>query len=141
MIRLTDMTLIAIAIGGAIWTFQIKHQAELSAKHLNKLRADIERQNEKIVLLEADWAIITSPDYLDPIARRYQSQLGLKEMESTQIVSIDELPPIRAVPEPEEVLAEGGAVDSIQTGGIGDGSGRNLTIPRRRPIFDNGGSN
>ena len=135
------MALIAIAIGGAIWTFQIKHQAELSAKQLNRLRADIQRQNEKIVLLEADWAIITSPDYLEPIAKKYQEQLGLKQMESTQIISLDELPPVRVPPEPEEMIAQGDGIDATMTGGISKSSSRSVAVPRRRPVFNGGGSN
>jgi len=140
MIRLTDMALIAVAVGGAIWTYQIKHEAELSAKRLNDLRAQIQAQNDKIVLLEADWAIFTSPDYLEPIAKRYETQLGLKQMESTQIVTARELPPVRLKPVQEEMIAEGEGIDTTLTGGIGTTPGKKLPRPKWRPIRRAGGA-
>ena len=120
MSRMTDFFLLTVAIGGAVWTYQIKHEAEQSAKQLNSLRAQISAQNRKIALLEADWALETSPSRLEKIAQRYTKQLQLRNMESSQIVDTSELPGLRVdrQTEGDETYArtEGGVV----TGGIGE---------------------
>ena len=69
--RITDIVLLAAAVGGAIYTFQIKHDAELSAKKLATLKAQIAAQHRKIALLEADWALETGPAWLENISMRH----------------------------------------------------------------------
>ncbi len=120
MIRLGDMMLLGVAVAGAVWTYQIKHEAELSAKHINNLNAEIAAQNRKISLLEADWAIETSPARLEKIATQFAPQLQLIPMSSSQIVDRSELPELRVNPEEadEEVFA--GRDGEIITGGIGN---------------------
>ena len=62
MLRLTDIILVFIVVAGAAWTYQIKYEAKNSADRPRDLNAKIAQQNEKIVLLQADWAIMTGPD-------------------------------------------------------------------------------
>lgn len=118
MIRITDMILLGAAVAGAVWTFQIKHDAEQSAKNLRSLSAQIRAQDRKIALLEADWAIETSPHRLEKIATQYSKQLELQPLESHQIVDTSELPGLRidrTISDDETYAArEGGVV----TGGI-----------------------
>ncbi len=120
MIRLRDIGLLGIAVAGAVWTYQIKHEAELSAKHINTLKAQIAAQNRKINLLEADWAIETSPARLEKIAEQFGAQLKLKQMSSSQIIDTTELPGMRVDREgnTEEVFV--GRNGELITGGIGD---------------------
>ena len=68
MIRIFDIMLLLAAIAGAVYTFQIKHEAEQAAKKLATLRAQIAAQDRKSDLLEADWALETSPARLEEIA-------------------------------------------------------------------------
>ena len=119
MIRLSDMMLLGVAVAGAVWTYQIKHEAELSAKHINNLNAQIAAQNRKISLLEADWAIEISPARLEKIATQFSTQLKLIPMSSSQIVDRSELPGLRVDREStgEEVFA--GRDGDVVTGGIG----------------------
>ncbi|MGI9364754.1 MAG: cell division protein FtsL [Rhizobiaceae bacterium] len=118
MIRVLDAVLLTGAIAGAIYTFQIKHEAELSAKRLATLKAQIAAQDRKIALLQADWALETAPGRLEKIAKRYSEQLMLRAMESTQIIEVHELPDLRPPPslEVDERLAED--PKALTTGGI-----------------------
>lgn len=118
MIRVLDAVLLTAAIAGAIYTFQIKHEAELSAKRVATLKAQIAAQDRKIALLQADWALETAPGRLEKIARRYSDQLMLRAMESTQIIEMHELPDLRPPPslEVDERLAEDSK--ELTTGGI-----------------------
>lgn len=119
MIRITDMALLGVAVAGAIWTYQIKHEAELSAKQLSTVRAQIAAQNRKIALLEADWAIETSPARLEIIAEQFLDQLKLKPMESNQIVDASELPGLRVDRTDENEKIYAGENGEMSTGGIG----------------------
>lgn len=124
MIRITDAVLLIGAVAGAIYTFQIKHEAELSAKQLATLKAQIAAQQRKISLLEADWALETGPGRLETIANQYADQLMLRPMDSSQIIETYELPAMRPLPEADDDVREasnGDASDkSLLTGGIGD---------------------
>jgi len=118
IVRIVDLALVAVAIAGAVWTYQIKHEAELSAKHTASIKTQIAAQNRKIVLLEADWAIETSPERLRAVSKRFQKQLALRPMESTQIIERHELPQLRDSPTDEEVETWAGKNDETATGGI-----------------------
>ncbi len=119
MIRITDSVLMAMAAAGAIYTFQIKHEAELAAKQLDTLQAQISAQDRKIALLEADWALETAPARLERIASQFNEQLQLQPMESTQIIDISELPGLRVErgDGDQEIFAQ--EQDGAVTGGIG----------------------
>jgi len=118
MIRVTDSVLIAAAIVGAIWTYQIKHEAEQSARKLSELRSKIARQENKITLLEADWAIMTSPGRLSGLAEKFSSDLELVPLSSSQIITLGELPELRPEPAQEQMQVENGDVDFTTTGSI-----------------------
>ncbi|MEE9375506.1 MAG: hypothetical protein V3V04_04160 [Rhizobiaceae bacterium] len=118
MIRITDTALLCIAVAGAIWTYQVKHEAELSAKRLNTIKAQIAAQDRKIALLEADWAIETSPARLEQIAKKYSKQLTLHPLESSQIIDATELPGFRIDRSDEEQKVYAGENNDLTTGGI-----------------------
>ena len=124
MIRITDAVLLIGAVAGAIYTFQIKHEAELSAKQLATLKARIAAQQRKISLLEADWALETGPGRLETIANLYAEQLMLRPMDSSQIIEAHELPAMRPEPDADDDVREANNGDesdkSLLTGGIGD---------------------
>ena len=124
MIRITDAVLLIGAVASAIYTFQIKHEAELAAKDLATLKAQIAAQERKIALLEADWALETGPGRLEVIANQFVDQLMLRPMESSQIIERHELPGIRPEPEIEDDTreADNGENDNsnLLTGSIGD---------------------
>ena len=124
MIRITDAVLLIGAVAGAIYTFQIKHEAELSAKQLATLKAQIAAQQRKISLLEADWALETGPSRLETIANLYAEQLMLRPMDSSQIIEAHELPAMRPEPDADDDVREANNGDesdkSLLTGGIGD---------------------
>lgn len=119
MIRIVDTILVAAAIGGAMWTYQIKHEAELSAKRIASVRSQIIAQDRKIALLEADWAIATDPSRLEKLAETFEAELSLRPIESSQIVSESELPAFRVDRDGEDDEIFAGEKDQITTGGIG----------------------
>ena len=119
MIRFFDVALLGAAIAGAVYTYQIKHEAELSAKNIRSLQAQISAQDRKIVLLEADWALETNPTRLRKISNQYENQLQLKPLDSHQIIDLTELPGLRQDREPVSDEVYAGKDGEIITGGIG----------------------
>lgn len=118
MNRLIDVILVLAVIFGAVWTFQIKHDAELTARELAQINRQISDQRNKIALLKADWEILTGPARLERVAGIFAGRLDLVPLEPSQIISLDELPPLRAEPDfdSEETTAsvEPQAQDSIK---------------------------
>ncbi|MEO1398790.1 MAG: hypothetical protein AAFU56_08000 [Pseudomonadota bacterium] len=139
MKRLMDLVLVAAVLVGAIWTYQIKHEAEVLSKKRTSLEAQIAAQDRKILLLNADWALETAPARLSALAKRYSDQLDLVPMESTQIATTEELPAMRQERDDSLDTAQNGAksddvsgtrgpgIDKILTGGISDLIDRELS--------------
>ncbi len=124
MIKASDIVLTGLMIVAAVWTFQIKHEAELSSDKVAKLMRQIDREKDKIDLLEADWAVLTQPKHLQNVARKFAGELRLQQLEVDQIITLDDLPPMR---QPDEVdddpigaLARGEATDGVITGSVGE---------------------
>lgn len=115
MNRLIDIVLVLAVILGAIWTFQIKHQAEVTARELASVNRQIDSQRHKIALLKADWEILTGPARLDRVAGIFAGRLDLVPLDPSQIVSLDELPPLRPVPP----VGEAETTASVETPGQG----------------------
>lgn len=120
MIRITDAVLLAGAIAGAIYTFQIKHEAEMSAKQLATLKAQIAAQQRKISLLQADWALETAPARLEALSEQFSDQLMVRPMESSQIIELDELPDLRPQEELEADVIQAEGEAGLTTGSIDD---------------------
>ena len=123
MIKASDIVLTGLMIAAAIWTFQIKHEAELSSDKVAKLMRQIDRENDKIDLLEADWAVLTQPKHLQNVAGKFAGELHLQQLEVDQIITLENLPPIRQPDDPSYdpigALARGETADDVVTGSIG----------------------
>ena len=119
MIRPLDILLIGAVVAGAVWTYQTKHEAELSAARIAETKRQIAAENERIRLLEADWAIATSPERMEKLAERFAEQLKLEPLQSHQIIDRQELPPLREE-QPLDDDAYAGEIDRVTTGSIGD---------------------
>jgi len=118
MKRFIDLVLVMAVLVGAVWTYQIKHEAEMLSKKRSSLKAQIAAQERKILLLQADWALETSPTRLAVLAKRYAEQLGLEQLASTQIASVEELPAMRQ--ERDDSLDDTRTANKDQTSGPND---------------------
>ena len=119
MIRSSDIVLTGLMIAAAIWTFQIKYQTENSADTVSSLQAKINREKTKIDLLEADISVLSQPARLQDMADRFSKELELKPLDIDQIITPDELPPIRLPDDPIGALARGDeGIDNILTGSV-----------------------
>jgi hypothetical protein len=124
MIKPSDIVLSGLMIAAAVWTFQIKHEAELSSDKVAGLLRQIDREKDKIDLLEADWAVLTQPKHLQNMAGKFEGELRLQQLEVDQIITLDDLPPLRqpidSDYDPIGALARGIASGDVITGSVGE---------------------
>ncbi len=119
MIRPLDLILVGAMIASAVWTFQIKHEAELASEKVAGLQKKITLEKERINLLRADWALLTQPARLQELAKKFSDDLKLENLQPGQIVQLDELPDITPPDDPIGALAsENEILDDQVTGSI-----------------------
>lgn len=120
MIKASDVALTGLMIAAAIWTFQIKREAELSSEKVAELQQKIDKEKDRIGIMQADWALLTQPGHLKGVMERFSDELQLQQLSVDQIVTPDELPPMR-LPDSDPIgdMARSGT-DQIVTGSIGE---------------------
>lgn len=124
--RPSDLVLAIAVVGGAIWTYSIKHDAEDAADRVASLRHQIAAEQERIVFLRADWAYLNAPARLERLVARYGATLRLKPVEAHQWVDPFDLPAPEIVLPSEDDLREAGTVE-LTTGSV------RPTVPLPRP--------
>lgn len=95
MLRTFDIILIAMMIAAAAVTYTIKHGAEKQLADIRRLEQRINAEKDTLVLLRADWSLLTQPSRLQKLVDIYQGELNLSPVEARQFVSAQELPPVR----------------------------------------------
>ncbi|MGY8986199.1 MAG: cell division protein FtsL [Sphingomonadales bacterium] len=80
--------LVVLAAGGGI--FQLKYTIEVKDRELRQLEAKYVSDQKTIRVLEAEWAYLNSPAYLQDLSVRY---LGLRPSSSNQVLNdLEKLP-------------------------------------------------
>ncbi|MBS3649176.1 hypothetical protein KEU06_11210 [Pseudaminobacter sp. 19-2017] len=123
MFRTSDMVLIAVMVAAAAFTYKVKQEAEDQLAAVRKLESQIRLEEDSIVLLKADWSLLTQPARLQKLTEKYQTDLNLQPTDAHQFARIDEIP-VRPLDIKEiignslDLLAEGVAVDETTTGAV-----------------------
>lgn len=82
MIKLLHFALIAILLGGAGKLYTLKYQATADVTHIQRLKNDIAKEKDTIQRLEAEWAYLNRPDYLQSMVEKH---LAMKPLALNQI--------------------------------------------------------
>ena len=90
--RIVNLILLAAMLVGAAVTYDMKHKAELAADRVAALQADIARQKQEIILLKAEWSMLTQPSRLQATIQSYADHFQLQPFSPDQIATIDEIP-------------------------------------------------
>lgn len=91
MLRPLDIIMIGLLLGGAAFTFKVKHDSEVALERVAKLEKKIRDEQDAIDVLNADWSLLNDPKRLAKLAERYKDQLGVEETPSTAIGSVEEI--------------------------------------------------
>ena len=120
MIKTSDVVLAGLMMAATAWTFQVKYETKVSVGRVAELQKTIKSETDKIDLLTADWAVLSQPSRLQIMVERFGKELELQPLDIEQIVTLDDLPPIKLPDDPIGALARGDDfTDQLVTGSIG----------------------
>jgi cell division protein FtsL len=89
MVRFLNILAIASLIGSAIYAYSIKYDTILHAEKIVKLKHEIQREQDQIDMLRAEWAHLTRPERIEALASKF---LDLQPSALSQIIQADALP-------------------------------------------------
>jgi cell division protein FtsL len=89
MWRLLHVFAIGALLGSAGYVYEVKYRSVFAREQLVEVRRDIDKEQEQIALLKAEYASLTRPDRLEGLADK---QLGMESLQLNEIAKIDDLP-------------------------------------------------
>ncbi len=90
MIRFLNIAAAAALIGSAVYAYTIKYQTIYRSDQIAKLTRQIQQERDGLNMQRAEWAHLTRPDRLAPLADKYLTDLEMTR--PTQIVNFAQLP-------------------------------------------------
>jgi len=110
MLRFLNVLAIAALIGSALYAYSIKYETILYSEQIVKVQHEIQREQDKIGMLRAEWAYLMRPERLQALSEKH---LELQQIGRDQVVlSIADLPD-----QPPKVDTIGRKLDAL---GLGD---------------------
>lgn len=107
MFRSFNMLMLVLLIATVGWTFKVKNDSREAYLRIVELEQQIKAQEVEIDLFKSDWSLLTSPQRLEKLVERYGDQLGLAEVEASQMSDQDNLPPLKSeLPPPNTIDGE-----------------------------------
>ncbi len=89
MIRYLNVLSVAALVGPAIFAYSIKYETMRYSAEIVKLQHSIERENDRMGMLRAEWAHLTRPGRIQALADRH---LDMQWVSVDQIVTATDLP-------------------------------------------------
>lgn len=131
MLRSIDILMIGLLLGGAAFTYKIKHDSEVAIEKVAELERKIQSERDAIDVLLADWSLLSSPDRLEKLVAKYREQLDLEEVASSQIGSLPQIPEKIELPKPPSDKGLAGLIEEndIVTGTIVDPVFKTPSLP------------
>ena len=98
--RIVNVALVLAMVGGAVVTYNLKHEAEKAATRVSRLHIGIAKEREAIAFLKAEWSMLSQPGRLQQLIARYQDHFRLEPFSANQVATLDEIPLRPVSPEP-----------------------------------------
>lgn len=83
MLRYLNVLAIALLVGSALYAYSIKYETILFSEQIVKVQHSIDREQDRIGMLRAEWAYLTRPERLQALADKH---LDLQQLGVDQIV-------------------------------------------------------
>ncbi|MFV0281597.1 MAG: hypothetical protein ACK5JM_12670 [Rhodoblastus sp.] len=90
MIRFLNIAAAAALIGSAVYAYTIKYQTIYRADQIAKLTRQIQQERDGLNVQRVEWAHLTRPDRLAPLADKYRPELEM--LHPNQIATFAQLP-------------------------------------------------
>lgn len=105
--RVVDVVFLALAIGGAAYVYNVKHEAEEAHDLRRSLERDIAVMTRDVSLLEADLAALEQPARLQNLVATLPQSFNLEPIAARHYMRIADIPFRADAPEPvDEELQE-----------------------------------
>lgn len=92
MIRWLQISSIAVVAVAALVVFQLKYRAEAVSERVAALQEKVDKEQEAITLLRAEWSFLVQPSRLQALVDRHRERLQLQAVDPDQIIHIDAVP-------------------------------------------------
>ena len=90
MIRFLNIVAAAALVGSAVYAYTIKYQTIYRGDQIAKLTRQIQQERDGLNMQRAEWAHLTRPDRIAPLADKYLTDLEMTR--PNQIVTFAQLP-------------------------------------------------
>lgn len=112
MIRKFNVFLILTSILMLVGVYMLKFSIEGTAAERSAMQSHIAEQEAELSLLQADWAVLNQPAYIEPIVRRHQVELAIEQVQQKQFGAFADLPMRPAKPDSAAMDALFKAIDN-----------------------------
>ena len=89
MLRYLNVLSVMALVGPAIYVYSIKYETMRYSAEIVKLQHSIERENDRMGILRAEWAHLTRPGRVQALADRH---LDMQAVSVDQVVKASDLP-------------------------------------------------
>lgn len=89
MWRLVNVVAIGVLVASAVYVYSVKYQTIYWSEQIVKIRHNVEREQDAINMLRAEYAFLTQPERLQALADK---QLDMQPLALNQIVKARDLP-------------------------------------------------
>jgi hypothetical protein len=88
MIRSFTLVSMLMAGGSVLYLYEVKHQGQILDREIAMTIKQTKQTRESINVLQAEWAVLSGSDRISELAKE---QLGLRAVEPSQFVALDDL--------------------------------------------------
>ncbi|MFS4437320.1 cell division protein FtsL [Paracoccaceae bacterium GXU_MW_L88] len=81
-----------LMVAAAAWAYSENYRTRAAMDDLRQIETGLEREQEKIRMLEAEWAFLNRPERLIRLVNRYQGELGLQPLHPSQFGAVANVP-------------------------------------------------
>ena len=89
MIRPFDFLMIGLVVVLSVVLYNVKYRAEGNERHVRVLLEEMDREEDAIRVLRAEWSFLNQPERIQKLAARH---LALEPLQASQIATLDDLP-------------------------------------------------
>jgi len=116
MMRWLQVVSVIAAAGAAIFVFHVKYRAEAVAQQTAELQRALDKENETLSLLEAEWSLLIQPARIQELVERHADLLKLQPLDPGQITRIENLPMRPSGPAPDDEAALSAILETLPAG-------------------------
>ena len=81
----------AILIFSATWAYKVNYETREVVKRIKHTQRAIIEEDEKLIMLEGEWAYLNRPDRLEKLSEHFFSKLSLMPISSGNFAKVDSI--------------------------------------------------